>query len=115
MEIGHVDGNESHGSPENLIWTCRSCNVRCGNVLRVAGIGRLTHQFNPASEGAKSMAQWLAAVLSLRGESDAMPTADAIALIHATPPERRSQFARQIWQKRRAHFGPTGRSDSVPF
>jgi hypothetical protein len=29
-------------------------NVRCGNTLRRAGIGRLTRQYNPASAGATS-------------------------------------------------------------
>lgn len=115
IDIGHVDGNESHGSPENLIWTCRSCNVKSGNVLRGAGIGRLTRQFNPTSSGAKSLGQWLAAVTSMNGESSSMPVADAVAMIHATPPERRSEFAQQIWRKRREHYGATGRSDSIPF
>jgi hypothetical protein len=44
-----------------------------------------------------------------------MPVADAVAMIHDTPPAKRSQFAREIWQKRREHYGPTGRSASVPF
>jgi hypothetical protein len=51
----------------------------------------------------------------MNGQSNSMPVADAIAMIHATPPEKRSQFAREIWQKRRKHYGPTGRNDSVPF
>ena len=33
----------------------------------------------------------------------------------ATPAERRSSFARQIWERRRARYGPSGRSDGVPF
>lgn len=28
VEIGHVNGREEDGSPTNLIWTCRACNVR---------------------------------------------------------------------------------------
>ena len=39
----------------------------------------------------------------------------AVEMIRATPPERRSEFAREIWQKRTAHYGGTGRGDSVPF
>jgi hypothetical protein len=51
----------------------------------------------------------------MNGESSSMPVADAVAMIHATPPERRSEFAQEIWRKRRAHYGATGRSDSIPF
>ena len=44
-----------------------------------------------------------------------MPVAAAVEMIRATPPERRSQFAQEIWERRRARYGPTGRGDSVPF
>ena len=114
VEVGHVNGHEEDNGPENLIWTCRACNVRCGNALRNAGIGRRTRQYNPA-DGAQSLAQWLTAVFSMKGESDAMSVADALAIIRATPPERRSRFAKEIWSHRRQHYGSTGRGDSVPF
>lgn len=65
------------------------------------GIGRRTRQMNPQAQGAKSLGQWLTAVLSMKGESDAMPPAAAVEMIHATPPERRSEFARKIWEIRR--------------
>jgi hypothetical protein len=55
------------------------------------------------------------AVASLRGEGGTMGLPDAIALIHATTPERRSEFARQIWNTRRNRYGPTGRKDAPPF
>jgi hypothetical protein len=84
-------------------------------VLRRAGLGRLTRQYNPASEGAASLGQWLTAVLSMRGESDAMTVPAAVEMIRATPPERRSEFAEQIWERRRARYGPTGTGNSVPF
>lgn len=114
IEVGHINGHEEDDAPENLIWTCRSCNVRCGNVLRNSGIGRLTRQYNPA-EGAQTLGQWLTAVFSMKGESDAMSVADAVAMIRATPPERRSSFAKQIWSQRRRKYGSTGRGDSTPF
>jgi hypothetical protein len=66
-----------------------------------AGLGRRTNQFNPQSQGAKSLRQWLTAVLSMKGESDAMDVAAAVEMIRATPPERRSDFAHQIWDIRR--------------
>jgi hypothetical protein len=48
--------------------------------------------------------------MSLKGQGD-MKLADAIALVHATPHSRRSEFAREIWAKRRAR----GRGEEVPF
>lgn len=110
MEIAHVNGREEDNAPENKIWTCRSCNVRCGNALRAAGIGRLTRQFNPASRGAKSLGQWLTAVLSMKGESTAMSVPDAVAMVRATQPEDRSDFAERIWTIRRRRYGPAGRA-----
>lgn len=71
-------------------------------------------QFNPAT-GARSLGQWLTAVMSMKGESDAMPVAAAVDMIRATPPATRSRFAQEIWDKRREHHGRTGRSDAVPF
>jgi len=96
------------------VWTCRSCNVLCANTLRRAGIGRKTRQYNPASAGATSLGQWLTAVTSMKGESSDMAVQDAVAMIHATPPEKRSRFAKEIWRLRRAH-GTDKRAGEVPF
>ena len=117
IEVGHVDGREDDDAPANLLWTCRSCNVRCANTLRRAGIGRLTHQYNPSSEsqGASTLGQWLTAVMSMKGESDAMTVPAAVAMIRATDPESRSQFAHEVWRLRRQRYGPTGRSGATPF
>lgn len=111
VEVGHIDGEERH-SHNNLFWTCRKCNVICGNVLRRAGLGRRTRQLNPSAQGAQSLGQWLTAVFAMKGDSDTMSVADAVAMIRATPPEERSRFAREIWtiRKRRG----TDRS-AVPF
>jgi hypothetical protein len=112
-----VNGREEDSAPANLVWTCRPCNVRCGNTLRNAGIGRRTRQYNPseeASQGARSLGQWLTAVLSMKGESREMSVPAAVAMIRATPPERRSQFASEIWARRRAH-GTDRSAGEVPF
>jgi hypothetical protein len=109
-----VDGHEENTARHNLIWTCRSCNVLCANALRRAGIGRKTRQYNPASEGAKTLGQWLTAVTSMKGESSEMTVQNAVAMIHATPPETRSRFAKEIWRRRRAH-GTDRRGEEVPF
>jgi hypothetical protein len=61
--------------------------------------GRL-RQFNPA-QGATSLGQWLASVLSIKGESDAMSVPAAVETIRATSPEKRSAFANEIWHRRR--------------
>ena len=104
VEVGHVNGYEEDTDAANLFYTCRSCNVRCANTLRKAGIGRPTRQYNPASlGGAKTLASWMNAVLSMKGESDAMGVSDAVAMIHATSPSKRSEFASEIWARRKAH------------
>lgn len=107
IEVGHVDGHEENCRPENLIWTCRSCNVRCANTLRSAGIGRLTRQYNPDG-GAQTVAQWVTAVMSMKGLSDAMPVREAVQMIRETPASRRSIFARHIWNNRRKRSNPEG-------
>ena len=74
----------------------------------------LSARFNPA-DGARSLGQWLTAVMSVKGEGDAMPVAAAVEMIRATPPNRRSEFAREIWERRKARHGPTGRSGGIPL
>jgi hypothetical protein len=69
--------------------------------MRGAGLGTKTRQYNPATEGAKTVAQWVTAVLAMKGESDAMPVGEAVDIIRATPHSRRSKFAKEIWSKRR--------------
>ena len=96
--MGHINGREEDSTPVNLFWTCRACNVRCANTLRAAGIGRLTRQYNPGTgQGAKTLAQWLTAVMSMKGQSDAMHVDAAVEMIRATPPGSRSEFAHEIW------------------
>jgi hypothetical protein len=96
-----VDGDEHNAERRNLAWACRSCNTTIGVVMKRQGLGFRTRQNNPANEGAQTLAQWVTAVLSMKGQSDAMEPAAAIEVIHATPPARRSTFARQIWRIRR--------------
>jgi len=93
------------------VWTCRSCNVRCGNTLRRAGIGRLTRQYNPSSAGAETLGQWMNAVMSMKGDGGSMGVAQAVAMIRATTPEMRSRFAKEIWAVRKRH----GTDRAVPF
>ena len=85
----------------------------CANALKRAGMGRKTRQYNPATQGATTLGQWLTAVTSMKGESSDMAVQDAVAMIHATPPEKRSGFAKEIWKLRLAHW--TDRRAEVPF
>lgn len=110
VEVHHLDGNEDNGSPRNLAWACRSCNTRIGVAHKRAGIGKRTRQFNKAA-GARvpSYAQYAHAVsVHVRGAHD-----EGGAVIHATPPELRSQYARQIAAEKRKRG--THRRSEVPF
>ena len=111
--VGHVNGHEEDIYPENLIWTCRRCNTRVAVVMKRVGMGRRTLQYNPRAAGAQTLGQWMAAVMSMKGESDQMSVSDAVDLIHATPASARSRFAREIWRLRLEH-GTFG-GETIPF
>jgi hypothetical protein len=51
------------------------------------------------------------AVTSMKGDGGTMIVADAVAMIHATPPEDRSRFGKEIWAIRRRR----GTDSTVPF
>ena len=53
------------------------------------------------------------AVMSMKGQGGDMSVADAVAMVHATPPDRRSKFAKEIWSRRRKHG--TDKTGEVPF
>lgn len=91
LDVAHLDGHEENTAPENLAWSCRSCNVLCGNTLRAAGAGRLTNQYNPA--GARSSTHYRGAVDTMLGKSRAMSLRSAIETIQGTSHQKRAQFA----------------------
>lgn len=105
LMVAHVDGNESHDEPDNLTWTCRPCNSVASVTMQNAGVGRLTHQYNPSkSGGASNVGEWIQAVGAItprvdrgdRGLSSTMSVSEAVAMIRATPHSKRSQFASQL-------------------
>jgi hypothetical protein len=49
--------------------------------------------------------------MSMKGESDAMSVPAAVEMIWATSPTKRSEFAREIWARRRER----GTDREVPF
>ena len=94
--VDHIDGDESNGSPDNLRWLCKSCNVRLGIAMARIGHGRRTRQYNP---GARTLAAYVQAALEhRRGEHDA-----GGKIIHQTPKEKRQDYAAEIWRRRRDH------------
>lgn len=115
VEVEHVSGDEADSSPANLLWACRSCNTAKGAAFKRAGLGTLTRQFNPkpkASAGARSLGQWLQAVMSVKGQGS-MKIRDAVNMIRATPPARRSEFASEIWARRKERG--TDKRGEIPF
>lgn len=115
LHVAHIDGDERNSVDYNYGLTCRSCNAIVAHVMKDAGLGRRAVQYNP-SAGAKSVGQWLAAVMSMKGESDQMPVDVAVDMIHATPAATRSRFAQEIWSLRR-RSGHAGRKylEKAPF
>jgi hypothetical protein len=111
--IGHINGFERDSSPINLIFNCRSCNTQLGIVFKKLGLGRRTRQFNPEAKGAENLSEWLTAVFSMKGQSKEMSVPAAVEMIRATSPEKRSEFANEIWNRRRQHG--TARKEEVPF
>lgn len=113
--VAHLDGHEENTMPFNLGLTCRSCNAKVDHVMKRLGMGRRTRQYNPSGQGAGTLAQWMAAVTSMKGESDQMPVDTAVEMIHATPPEDRSHFAREIWRLRRTGHERLALAGPSPF
>jgi len=119
IEVAHIDGDETNTTPENLAWTCRPCNQRVAVIMKQAGVGRPTNQYNPKkrSKGATDYRQYARALGILDGTAIG-DVQDAVALIHATPRTRRSEFQKDIKEVRKERYGPSGRKDGgsgVPF
>lgn len=55
-DIEHVDGLEENTAPENLLYSCRSCNTAKGVVFADEGLGRKTRQYNPRVDLKKTRA-----------------------------------------------------------
>ena len=117
LEVEHIDGRESNLNPENLAWTCRSCNTRKGAYFARRRAGQRTRQFNPARKkkpitGARTLAEYMETLNALHGYASRFTLQEAIEKMHNTPPEDRSAFAHEIWDRRRARGTDTW---AVPF
>lgn len=123
-DVHHIDGNESNGEVRNLAKCCHSCNGKIGHVLRRAGLGKLTRQFNPSKKSkargaaAKSLGAYLSSVMILKGEQPGN-VSSAVRTVQATSPRQRAEYAARIWDIRRERYGPTGRTagkqGEIPF
>ena len=125
-DLDHINGREDDGDPSNLAPACRPCNSTKGAHFARIGAGTLTRQYNPTKAGgAATIGEWIAAVGSIiphkgaqyagrnYGLPGGMSTAAAVAMIRATPPEKRSEFGRKLARK---HGRGAGRgSQEVPF
>lgn len=118
IDIDHINGRENDGARENLMWACRSCNVKKANVLRGARLGRLTRQYNSPARSRKAMMdEYAAAIKVMRGVYDG-DVGRAVSVIRSTPPDVRSAYTRRTWSTRKAIYGPAGRAggqSEIPF
>lgn len=117
IEVGHIDGDETNTTKNNLAWTCRPCNQRVAAAMKKAGTGRRTKQFNPGKR--KPISDWreFAQALAIT-KGEAIGDIDrAVDSLKATGPRRRSEFQKDIWDRRKELYGPSGRKDggAVPF
>ena len=71
-----------------------------------AGQGRRTRQYNPPATGAASLGEYVSALRILHGEIDG-DFEKARQTIHNTPASRRSEFAKEVWRRRKR--GQSGR------
>lgn len=126
LDAEHINGKESDGEPENIAYSCRTCNTAKGAYFARIGHGEKTRQYNPTKAGgAANLAEWMEAVGVIRphkgaqfagsnyGAGGNMKVSAAVALIRATPPNKRSEFASMVWGKRERRG--TARREEVPF
>jgi hypothetical protein len=123
----HINGREADATAENLGYACRSCNTTKGAHFARIGFGKRTQQYNPTKAGAAAnLAEWMEAVGVIRPHKGAryagrnygagasgMKTAAAVAMIRATPPAKRSEFAAMVWGKRASRSRAD--RDEIPF
>ena len=118
--VHHVNGRESDGAPENLMWACKSCNAKVDALLKRAGIGRKTQQYNPGGRSRRDLLrEYGAAIKVMRGQFEG-DIGKAVATIRGTPREIRSAYTARTWPVRRQVYGPSGRQGKlfgheVPF
>lgn len=122
IDLHHIYGDEADDEPDNLMWACRPCNVKVSILMKRAGLGKPTNQFNAGRGRGLSrrdaMREYGNAIKVMRGDFEGDVSA-AVATIRATPPELRRAYTSRTWPARRALYGPSGRQGKlfgdVPF
>jgi hypothetical protein len=119
--VGHLNGVEDDGAPDNLAWTCRRCNAKQAALFKRNGLGKRIRQMNPARRrGSMSKAQLYSAygesIRVMRGDVPG-DVAKAVAFIRSVPADVRSEWNKKAWVTRKRQFGASGRADggAVPF
>jgi hypothetical protein len=118
--VEHISGDEADDSPENLMWSCKTCNAIVAAVVKRAGLGRRVNQYNPGKQSrASQMRDYGNAIKVMRGDFEG-DVAAAMATIRATPRAIRSAYTSRAWPVRRQMYGQSGRRqgklfDDVPF
>lgn len=124
LHVEHINGREDDTAPENLAYACRPCNTAKGAYFARVGFGVKTRQYNPTKTGgAANVGEWIQAVGAIvphkgaqysgarYGLTSSMSTADAVAMIRATPPARRAEYASKLRKSGRGRRP----ADEVPF
>jgi hypothetical protein len=93
IDIDHIDGDESDGTPANLMYLCRSCNTTKGFIQARNRVGVRTRQYNPNERPTLAKFKHAAAILLGKIKGD---VAAATAYIKGTAPEKRAEFAGQM-------------------
>jgi hypothetical protein len=112
--VHHITGDEDDGAPADLMWACKSCNSSIAVVMKNAGVGKRTRQFNPGGSKRSRLDAYGAAIKVMRGEFEG-DVGRAIGVIRSTPPSLRSEFTSRTWPVRRSIYGPSGRQSDLPF
>jgi hypothetical protein len=108
--VDHIDGNESHGEKQNLMWGCKSCNAKKSHLMRKARIGTLTRQYNPKGSRREQMQAYGNAIKVMRGEFEG-DIGNAVATIKGTPASMRSAYTSRTWATRKHIYGKSGRAN----
>lgn len=117
IDAHHITGDESDGGREGLMWACRSCNTAIAILMKGAGLGKPTNQYNAARSGKSRrdmMRDYGNAIKVMRGDFEGDVGA-AVATIRSTPAAMRAAYTARTWPTRRALYGESGRGHGKLF
>lgn len=96
LDVHHILGDESDDRRQNLTKACRACNTKIANVMRKAGLGTKTRQFNPKDYD--KVAKKIRESIERKAEKGwtAEQIAEKIWLVYGRPTEARGNTLR-VW------------------